>query len=106
MRAPAPRTPTPAGQGFIESWGEEFLDSNVVDGALAELNLARNGHALVGHFFSHFTKSLYALMTGRRGVAPPFVSVDGGGMVQLQSVLQPLPEVLGNGYIRRRRGRS
>lgn len=77
----------------------------MVDGALAELNLGREGHALVGHFFSHFTKALYVLMAGRRGVAPPFVSVDGGGMVQLQEALRPLPEVLGNIWIRRRRRR-
>ena len=44
-------------------------------------------------------------LAGRRGVAPPFVSVDGGGMVQLQEALRPLPEVLGNIWIRRRRRR-
>lgn len=65
--------------GFIEN--RVHTESEVIDSALIALSLARDGCALIGHFYSHFTKAMYFLMAGRRGVAPPFVSVDGGGII-------------------------
>lgn len=72
------RTHLAHGHGFIEARGD--TDESVVLSALAAMHIARNAVALVGHFYSHFTKALYLLMAGHHGVAPPWISMDGGGL--------------------------
>jgi hypothetical protein len=66
------------GSGWIEN--RKDTDAATVYSALAALSLGKNASAIVGHFYSHFTKSIYLLNSGFRGVPPPWISVDGGGV--------------------------
>lgn len=53
------------------------------DGALFSLALARRGCVFVGHFWSHFSIAMYYAMAGWNGFAPPFISMDGGGILHM-----------------------
>jgi hypothetical protein len=52
-----------------------------VDMSVSGLWLLQYGHGLVGGFQSHYTRAAYFLMVGRLGYLPPYISVDGGGVV-------------------------
>lgn len=83
---------------FVGKWIETRTDTDeaTVESALEALRMAKGGSALVGHFYSHFTKAMYALMTGAGGVPAPWISVDGGGVRPWILQGQPLVDGLSN----------
>lgn len=52
-----------------------------VDMSVSGLWLLQHGHALIGGFQSHYTRAVYFLMVGRLGYIPPYISLDGGGVI-------------------------
>lgn len=72
------RARTSHGKGLLEN-GDD-ADENTALGTLASMHIARNAVALVGHMYSHLDKAIHLLIAGHRGVAPPWISMDGGGV--------------------------
>jgi len=58
------------------------------------VRLLTGADRMIGHFGSHFTTSVYLLMTGHSGMALPFISVDGGGLVGYVTQNMTVPDRL------------
>ena len=46
------------------------------------------GHAFIGGLWSHYSRAVYFLMTGQLGYPPPYISLDGGGVIASDKVGQ------------------
>ena len=61
--------------GWIENRND--IGTAEVEGALQALDLLAGGHVFIGCGGSHFARSIYSVMVGRRNMVVPWISVDG-----------------------------
>jgi len=86
------------GSGWIEQ--RHDLDQHMADASITDLYILQYGQVFVGGLFGHMSNAAYLLMVGRAGVALPFISVDGGGLLK---TTQPAEKDLFDFAQRRRR---
>ena len=67
------------GHAYIET--RDDLTTEMIDLSLYDMWLLRQGHLFIGNMFSHFSRYVYISMIGELGYIPPFIAVDGGGIL-------------------------